>query len=355
MRGTLKVAAGATLVSAGVAMGAELVVESVPAAAFDVPGIPTVDTVSFTAAQPITGVGLSGLWSAVAGDFVDGVYPWSLDLTATVEAPGGETFQWGPGFFGDVTIAPYPVQDGSGPSLSGAAGPGTYTFTWRNDPQGPGGISRVDEPVYHATTTVPDVVFTFDAEPDPATSWSRPFFIDGVSSLGPVSYHVLEFEVPASGVYELESVRDDGGDHFTFLYQGSFDDQQPLAALNDYGLGNGNSPFGVPRGTSRFPQLLFEGVRYYWVSSQWASFRPLGSFTNTITGPARPVVFAGATCAGDVDGDLDCDVFDFAEQAANFGAGPGATREQGDLTGDGFVDVFDFGELSADFGCDLGP
>jgi hypothetical protein len=37
--------------------------------------------------------------------------------------------------------------------------------------------------------------------------------------------------------------------------------------------------------------------------------------------------------------------------AANFGAGPGATREQGDLTGDGFVDVFDFGELAADFGC----
>jgi hypothetical protein len=56
-------------------------------------------------------------------------------------------------------------------------------------------------------------------------------------------------------------------------------------------------------------------------------------------------------CAGDVDGDGDTDVFDFADLSANFGAAPGATREQGDLTGDGVVDVFDFSELAADFGC----
>jgi photosystem II stability/assembly factor-like uncharacterized protein len=56
-------------------------------------------------------------------------------------------------------------------------------------------------------------------------------------------------------------------------------------------------------------------------------------------------------CAGDVNGDGTTDVFDFAELSANFGAGPGATREQGDLTGDGVVDVFDFSELAADFGC----
>jgi hypothetical protein len=59
-------------------------------------------------------------------------------------------------------------------------------------------------------------------------------------------------------------------------------------------------------------------------------------------------------CAGDVNGDGVTDVFDFSDLAANFGAGPGATREQGDLTGDGFVDVFDFGELAADFGCGSG-
>ncbi len=60
-------------------------------------------------------------------------------------------------------------------------------------------------------------------------------------------------------------------------------------------------------------------------------------------------------CSGDVDGDGDTDVFDFAELAASFGAGPGATREMGDLTGDGHVDVFDFAELAADFGCMGGP
>ncbi len=56
-------------------------------------------------------------------------------------------------------------------------------------------------------------------------------------------------------------------------------------------------------------------------------------------------------CPGDINGDGATDVFDFGDLASNFGAGPGATREQGDLTGDGFVDVFDFGELAADFGC----
>jgi hypothetical protein len=56
-------------------------------------------------------------------------------------------------------------------------------------------------------------------------------------------------------------------------------------------------------------------------------------------------------CPGDVNGDGVTDVFDFADLAASFGAGPGATRGQGDLNGDGFVDVFDFGDLAADFGC----
>jgi hypothetical protein len=56
-------------------------------------------------------------------------------------------------------------------------------------------------------------------------------------------------------------------------------------------------------------------------------------------------------CVGDVNGDGVTDVFDFSDLAANFGAGPAATREMGDLTGDGYVDAFDFAELTADFGC----
>jgi hypothetical protein len=56
-------------------------------------------------------------------------------------------------------------------------------------------------------------------------------------------------------------------------------------------------------------------------------------------------------CLGDVDGDGDTDVFDFASMAAHFGVGPGATQEQGDLDGDGYVNVFDFATLAGDFGC----
>ncbi len=56
-------------------------------------------------------------------------------------------------------------------------------------------------------------------------------------------------------------------------------------------------------------------------------------------------------CVADLNGDGATDVFDFAELANNFGAGPGATLAQGDITGDGFVDVFDFAELANDFGC----
>jgi hypothetical protein len=56
-------------------------------------------------------------------------------------------------------------------------------------------------------------------------------------------------------------------------------------------------------------------------------------------------------CPGDIDGDNDTDVFDFAALADGFGSGPGATRGAGDLTGDGFVDVFDFATLAEDFGC----
>jgi hypothetical protein len=56
-------------------------------------------------------------------------------------------------------------------------------------------------------------------------------------------------------------------------------------------------------------------------------------------------------CPGDVDGDGDTDVFDFADLADGFGLGPGALRDEGDLTGDGWVDVFDFADLAEDFGC----
>jgi hypothetical protein len=60
-------------------------------------------------------------------------------------------------------------------------------------------------------------------------------------------------------------------------------------------------------------------------------------------------------CVADINGDGATDVFDFADLASNFGAGPDATRAHGDVNGDGFVDVFDFGDLASDFGCVAAP
>jgi hypothetical protein len=60
-------------------------------------------------------------------------------------------------------------------------------------------------------------------------------------------------------------------------------------------------------------------------------------------------------CVGDTTGDGVTDVFDFADLADNFGAGPGATRAMGDVNHNGFVDVFDFADLADDFGCVPGP
>jgi hypothetical protein len=58
-------------------------------------------------------------------------------------------------------------------------------------------------------------------------------------------------------------------------------------------------------------------------------------------------------CFGDVDGDGDTDVFDFAELADAFGATGLDPFTGGDLDGDGDADALDFAELAADFGCDV--
>ncbi len=60
-------------------------------------------------------------------------------------------------------------------------------------------------------------------------------------------------------------------------------------------------------------------------------------------------------CSGDVDGDGDVDVFDFADLAEAFGSSSGGAsyNPDADLNGDGSVDVFDFADLAEDFGCGL--
>ncbi|MEM9084055.1 MAG: hypothetical protein AAGB34_10710, partial [Planctomycetota bacterium] len=113
----------------------------------------------------------------------------------------------------------------------------------------------------------------------------RPFFIEGVSGLGPVNFDVLEFQVSESGGYQLRSDLSSESDTFTFLYKDNFDPNDPLTNLLDYGLGNGNSPLGAERGSSEIDSLLFEGERYFWVTSTFARTSPLDRSFNVITGP----------------------------------------------------------------------
>ncbi len=55
-------------------------------------------------------------------------------------------------------------------------------------------------------------------------------------------------------------------------------------------------------------------------------------------------------CPGDLDGDGDTDVFDFARFVSTF-AQPVPPLTGGDLTGNGTVDIFDFAVLAGDFAC----
>ncbi|MBZ0172178.1 MAG: hypothetical protein K8E66_07350, partial [Phycisphaerales bacterium] len=156
-------------------------------------------------------------------------------------------------------------------------------------------VAGLRDVTYHLLADSPDVVFDYTENTGQGHSWDRPFFIAGVSGLGPVDYHALEFSVDVSGLYRFESVLSTGGNHFTCLYRSAFDDTQPLANLREYGLGNGFSPFGVPRGTSRFEQLLFAGTTYVWVTTEWQASSPAADFSNSITGPGA-VTPAGAGC-----------------------------------------------------------
>lgn len=296
-----------------------------------------------TGAEPITGVGLTGLFTGIRVDNVDGLGPWSLDVRLRVDGPGGESISWNP-IGGDVTIADYPLADGTG-GLPGTTGGRGWTFTFDSVETNPAWTYGIEDVTLFLLGSAPEVVESFDAEPDPELQWSRPFFIDGVSGLGPVAYHVRTFSVNESGVYEFESVLDTVDDHFTFLYRGGFDPAEPLTNLLDYGLGNGFSAFGVPRGTSRFSALLLEGETYHWVTSQWDRFGTIIGATNTVTGPG-PLV---EPCVADVNGDGELTPTDFGAWLSAFNA----MDPRADQNADGEITPTDFGAWLANFnaGC----
>ncbi|MEM1186606.1 MAG: GC-type dockerin domain-anchored protein [Planctomycetota bacterium] len=266
------------------------IVASIQAPNVDVPSAGASDAFQVTLGSgSIQGFAITGLWTAPVADQSDGIAPWSLDFGVTVTAPDGSTATTPSPWFGDFTIADYPIADGFAGFGAGASPDGAWSIEFDSGNGAPW-VAGLRNVTYHLLEeTGSDVTTTYTGNTQQGNSWSRPFFIEGVSGLGPVDYHVLEFTVTESGVYAFESVLLSGGEHWSCLYIDSFDDTQPLVNLHDYGLGNGFSPFNTPRGTSSFDQVLFEGTTYYWVTSQWSSFASFSDFTNTIVGPGEIV------------------------------------------------------------------
>lgn len=265
------------------ASGSQLLVATVNGPDIDLPASGGSQVVSFNApGLQITGVGLTARWTAVNADTNNGIAPWSTDIRVGVVAPGGQSMNWGR-VGGDASFVDFPFQDASRAGLPGVSGVGDYTFNFDNVFNGPW-IAGLRDVQYHLTTTVPTQTHTFSGSTAGAGSWSRPFFIDGVSGLGPVNHTVLEFTVSASGRYDFETIIP-GQDVPTFLYQGGFDASQPLMNLLDYSLANGSGSDGNPRGESRIDALLHEGETYYFVVSQWSRFTQDFQFDSLISGP----------------------------------------------------------------------
>ncbi|MEZ6243625.1 MAG: GC-type dockerin domain-anchored protein [Phycisphaerales bacterium] len=282
------------------AMGQSLrVIASAPGSDVNVPSTGATDEVTFSGvAEPVAGFGVVARFTSPVADQQDGLYPWSSDFAMFARAPGAQLAFSPTPWFGDRSFVDYPVSDAFG-GFFNINGNGTWTVAFDSGVVAPF-VAGLREVTYYLLADTKDVTYAYSDTTGQGNSWSRPYFIAGVSGLGPVDYHELTFQVSESGLYRFESVRDDGDDHWSCLYEGGFDDASPLANLVDYGLGNGFSPFNMPRGTSRFSQLLFAGETYHWVTSQWDSISPNGQFTNTIVGPGAVVVDGGGCNGADI-------------------------------------------------------
>jgi hypothetical protein len=283
-------------------------IESAPGFDFNVGQNPIQIEVLFSTSEPVHGVGISALWTAVIADNAGGTYPWSLDTAIEVTAPDGATVLSWPSVGGDRTIADFPLQDAAG-GFAGVGGSGEFVWEF-SQPSVPApytmGLRNVE---YHLLTEVPDVVDSWPGTTAGGPLWDRPFFIGGISSLGPVSYHALQFEAAVPGLYSFSSVVN-GNENFNFIYAGNFEPLLPLQNLFDYGLGNGNAPNGTPAGTSLIEALLLPGETYTYVTSQWSSSTPALAFDTTITGPGTLVAVCISCTLDDFNGDNLIDAID---------------------------------------------
>lgn len=297
-------------------------------------------------ASPVTGIGIIAQYTGIRVDNSDGLGPWSLDARITATSPDGQQSTWNP-IGGDFTIADYPLSDATDATTSQQPN-GEWTFSFGSIQPDSRWTYGIEQASIHLLTEAAAVTETTSVTPDSNLQWSRPFFIEGVSGLGPVTYHAREFSVSVSGLYEFESVLNQTDDHFAFLYRGSFDPTLPLENLLDYGLGNGNSPFGIPRGTSAFSALLIEGETYIWVTSQWDRFGPIITASNTVMGPGS--LIEPTTCLADVNQDGDLNGLDFGAWLNAFNS----LDSRADQNQDGAINGIDFGAWLSNFnaGCD---
>jgi len=346
MRISAPAALGLVLALAGASGAAEKLVASVPAGdlVIDVNDL-TVPLEFAPVSEPVTGIGLTALWTAIVADTQNGIRPWSIDMSIFAEGPSGQTLNWENPIAGDVTIADYPIADFSGPLFSSPidlSGGGTVSFTIDSGNPSPWVIG-LEGAVFHLTTTVDDQVEVRTGIADSNEQWNRPFFIAGISGLGPVSFDVIAFTVPVSGGYTFDSIVAEGN-NFTYIYENEFIPGQPLDNLLDYSLGNGSGPFGLPQGQSKINALLFEGTTYYFVTSQWDRFSQPQPYTLTITGPA--LITDLVDCPGDADGNNVVDLNDLNIVLVNFGS----VTSEGDLDGNGIVDLDDLNLVLTNFG-----
>ncbi len=323
------------------AVGAPEVVASAPLTDVDVPSTGALANVTFSGVNtPVTGVALSGQFVSVVADNGGGTYPWSVEFSASATAPGGQVASSPSPWFGEISIASYPLSDGF-TGLPGVDANGEWSLAFGSGAPAPF-VAGLRDVQVHLLADGPDITYQYTESTGQGNSWNRPFSIVGVSGLGPVDYHALSFTVSRSGLYDFTSVLASGDDHFTILYMGAFDDTLPITNIHEYGLGNGFSPFGVPEGTSAFAQVLFAGETYIWVTSQWASFRPNGLFTNTIVGPGEVLVAGGGCSPADLAEPFGS--LDFSDVAAFLGAF-GAMEPAADLAAP--IGSFDFSDVAA--------
>ncbi|TVQ51608.1 MAG: hypothetical protein EA377_12155 [Phycisphaerales bacterium] len=325
------------LLSSTTAFAGEQLVATVEIDDFQVGAAGTTIQVEFDADTIVTGVGFTGLWTAIVADTQNGIAPWSIDLGVTVTAPNGETLTWDP-IGGEISIADYPLQDYSDGGFRAAPGTGLYTFEFTSFDSGPW-IAGLENVKLHLTSATDTVTKTFEGSVAEGPTWMRPFSIVGISGLGPVVYEAMEFTVDTSGGYFIESIVPTGN-NFAYIYRGGFDPENPLDNLLDYGLGNGFGSDGAPQGTSWIDAMLFEDETYYLVVSQWSSTQPGQPYTNTVTGPGS-FILPGDDVLGDLNGDGVVNVFDLLLLLEDWGACDTPGDCPADLNDDGFVNVFD--------------